>query len=85
MNTNDAYTNAPKGVATALKRAKQVPDFLPPPGELVLREPKVKVTIALNSRCVDFFKRHAVENNTGYQVMINEVLNRYVEKYEASV
>jgi len=79
------YTKAPKELAGAIKRARVIPDFLPPPNELVPKEPKVKVTIALSGRSVDFFKRQAAENNTGYQVMINEVLNRYVEKYETSV
>ena len=72
-------------IAKALKRSKAVADFLPPPEELVAREPRVKVTIALNAKSINFFKKHAKENNTKYQVMINEVLNRYVEKYEASV
>ena len=88
MNTNEdkvTYTDAPEELAAALERAKVIPDFLPPPDELVPRDSKVKVTIALSSRNVDFFKRHAAENNTGYQAMINEVLNRYVEKYDVPV
>ena len=79
------YAKAPEELAEALKRARAIPDFLPPPRELVPKEPKVKITIALSCRSVDFFKRHAAENNIGYQAMINEVLNRYVEKHETSV
>ncbi|MCL2602429.1 MAG: BrnA antitoxin family protein [Treponema sp.] len=79
------YSEAPEELAAAFKRARAITDFLPPPWELVPRESKVKVTIALSGRSVDFFKRCAAENNTGYQAMINEVLNRYVEKYEVSV
>jgi len=79
------YTKAPKEIAEAIERARVISDFLPPPKELVPREPKVKVTIALSGRSVDFFKRQASENNTGYQAMINEVLNRYVEKYDTLV
>ena len=79
------YTKAPREISKSLERSKVIPDFLPPPEQLVRREPKVKVTIALSNKSVDFFKRHARENNTKYQVMINEVLDRYVEKYEASV
>ena len=88
MNTREdkvTYTEAPEEPATALERARTIPDFLPPPEELIRREPKVKVTIALSSRNVDFFKRQAAGNNAGYQAMINEVLNRYVEKYEAKL
>jgi len=79
-----AYAKAPGKLAEALERARAIPDFLPPPHELVPREPKVKVTIALSGRSVDFFKRRAAENGTGYQAMINEVLNRYVEAYDTS-
>ena len=76
-----AYTNAPKNIAAALKNAKAISDFLPPPEELVLKESKVKVTISLSSRSVDFFKKHAKKNNTKYQTMIFEVLDRYVQNY----
>jgi predicted DNA binding CopG/RHH family protein len=75
------YTNAPKGIAAALKDAKEIGDFLPPPEELVLRESKVKVTIALSSRSIEFFKAHAKKNNTKYQTMIYEVLDRYAQNY----
>jgi uncharacterized protein (DUF4415 family) len=57
-------------------------DFLPPPEELVRKEPKVKVTIALNSKSVDFFKWFAERNNVKYQTMINNVLDLYVQKYK---
>jgi hypothetical protein len=75
------YTEAPKDIAKSLRRAKVIPDFLPPPEKLVLKEPKVKITISLNSRSVDFFKKHAKKNNTGYPVLINEVLDRYASNY----
>ena len=76
------YVNAPAGIAQALKNAKPISDFLPPPNELVLKESKVKVTIALSSRSVDFFKKHAKKNNTKYQTMIYEVLDRYAANYQ---
>jgi len=75
------YNDAPKDIAKSLKRAKVIPDFLPPPEELVLKEPRVKVTISLTSRSVNFFKKHAKKNNTGYQTLINEVLDRYARSY----
>ena len=75
------YNDAPKEVAKSLKRAKVIPDFLPPPEELVLKEPKVKITISLSRKSVNFFKNHAKKNNTGYQTLINEVLDRYARNY----
>ena len=76
-----AYTKARKNIAAALEGAKAISDFLPPPEELVLKESKVKVTIALSNRSVEFFKKHAKENNTKYQTMIYEVLDRYAQNY----
>ena len=75
------YNKAPTDIAKSLKRAKVIHDFLPPPEKLVLKEPRVKVTISLNSRSVNFFKKHAKQNNTGYQTLINEVLDRYASNY----
>ncbi|WP_461256929.1 BrnA antitoxin family protein [Treponema sp. R80B11-R83G3] len=46
------------------------------------KEPKVKITITLNSGSVDFFKKHAQENKVKYQTMINEVLDKYVQRYK---
>jgi hypothetical protein len=75
------YAEAPQCVSKALVAGRVVADFLPPPEELVRKEPKVKITITLNSGSVNFFKKFAQENNVKYQVMINEVLDRYVQKY----
>jgi predicted DNA binding CopG/RHH family protein len=49
--------------------------------KLVRKEPKVKITITLNSGSIDFFKKHAKKNNVKYQTMINEVLGKYVKRY----
>ena len=78
------YTDAPKNVSKALRESNIVEDFLPPPEELIRKEPKVKITIALNSGSVDFFKKHAKKNNVQYQTMINEVLDKYVQKYNGN-
>ena len=58
-----------------------VPDFLPPPNELALRDDGVKVTIALSERSVEFFKSHAAKNQTQYQRMIRQLLDAYVDAY----
>ena len=78
---NKMYTEAPKNISRAILEGEIVADFLPPPEKLIRKEPKIKVTITLNSGSVDFFKRYARQNNIKYQTMINEVLDRYVQKY----
>lgn len=78
---NKIYTEAPKNISKAILGGEIIADFLPPPEKLIRKEPKVKITITLNSGSIDFFKKHARKNNVKYQTMINEVLNKYVQKY----
>ena len=79
------YTEAPKNISREITEGEIAADFLPPPEELIRKEPKVKITITLNSGSIDFFKKHARKNNVKYQVMINEVLDRYVQKYKEKI
>ena len=72
------YTSDPIG------SVRVVPDFLPPPEELVFREEAVKVTIALSKRSVEFFKAEARRHDTQYQRMIRRLLDRYAERYAGS-
>lgn len=51
------YANEPLG------RLRVVKDFLPSPGELVLREDTEKVTIVLSKRGINFFKREADDSS----------------------
>ena len=81
MKRKILYTDAPRNISRNLTEGKRIVDFLPPPEKLLKNEPKVKITISLNSGNVDFFKRHAHKNNVKYQTMINEVLTKYVQKY----
>ena len=69
MSENVRYT------AERLGKLKIVPDFLPPPEDLVFREEGVKVTIALSKRSVEFFKDEARRHNTQYQRMIRRLLD----------
>jgi predicted DNA binding CopG/RHH family protein len=78
---NINYTEAPKSISRAIAEGEIAADFLPSPEELARKEPKVKITITLNTRSVDFFKKYARKNNVKYQTMINEVLDRYVQRY----
>ena len=65
------YTDEP------LSELRVVPDFLPRPEELVLREDGIKVTISLSRRSVEFFKGEARKHNTQYQRMIRRLLDAY--------
>ncbi len=81
MRKKTMYADAPAEIAEGIARGEIVADFLPPPDELVRKEPRVKITISLNKRSVDFFKRYAKKNNVRYQTMINEVLDRYARRF----
>jgi hypothetical protein len=75
MSTKIRYTDAPLG------KLKVVPDFLPPPEDLVFRDEGVKVTISLSKRSVEFFKSEARRHNTQYQRMIRRLLDAYTEQH----
>ena len=75
------YTDAPEDFSETIIGGEVVADFLPPPEKLLRKEPKVKITITLNSRSVDFFKKYAQKSHVKYQSMINAVLDNYVQKY----
>jgi len=85
MKKKIIYDDAPKAISRALSESEKIMDFLPPPEKLIKKEPKVKITITLNSGSIDFFKRNAKKNNVKYQTMINEVLDKYVQQYNEKV
>lgn len=58
-----------------------VPDFLPAPEALVLKEEAIKVTLALSKKSVDFFKETASKHHTHYQKMIRNLLDQYAEHF----
>ncbi|MFH1262840.1 MAG: CopG family transcriptional regulator [Pseudomonadota bacterium] len=58
-----------------------VEDFLPPPEKLVAASERVKVTIAVDSTTIRFFKAAAKKAGSKYQRMIREVLNGYARRY----
>jgi hypothetical protein len=58
MNKKIMYTNAPKNISKSITDGEIMADFLPPPEQLVRKEPKVKVTITLNSKSVDWKARY---------------------------
>lgn len=75
------YEDAPAELAEAIEQAEVIPDILPSPDRLVLKEETVRVTLNLNKRSVDFFKSSARKNGVPYQSMIRRVLNIYAERY----
>ncbi|HUF19343.1 MAG TPA: CopG family transcriptional regulator [Burkholderiales bacterium] len=75
MTTRIKYTDEPLG------KLKVIPDFLPFPEELAVREEGVKVTIALSKRSVEFFKREAEKHGTQYQRMIRRLLDTYAQHH----
>src|SRR6266481_3854394 len=78
MSEKIRYTDEPLG------NPRVVPDFLPRPEDLVFRDERVKVTIALSKRSVDFFKSEARKHRTQYQRMIRRLLDAYAERYTRS-
>jgi hypothetical protein len=75
MNKKIRYTNEPLG------KLKVIPDFLPRPEDLFIRDEGIKVTISLSKRSVDFFKSEARKYNTQYQRMIRRLLDAYADCY----
>jgi hypothetical protein len=66
--------------AGEIGRVRVVKDFLPPPGELVLAEDNVKVTLSLTRRSIAFFKREAKRRRVPYQRMIRALVDDYAER-----
>jgi len=78
MSAKIRYTHEPMG------KVRVIPDFLPTPADLALREEGVKVTLSLSKKSVDFFKSEASKHQTQYQRMIRRLLDAYVDGHAAS-
>lgn len=72
------YTNEPLG------RLEIIPNFLPPPDQLVLKDDGVKITLSLSKRSVEFFKAQAARSKVPYQKMIRNLLDTYAEQHSAA-
>lgn len=75
------YTEAPKEIARALESATAMEDFLPSPSELTRKAEKVKITIAVDKRSIDLYRKYAKKHDAKYQTMINGVLVSYADKF----
>ena len=67
--------DVPMGKLTPIK------DALPPPGQLVMPEDTVKVTLLLSKSSVRFFKHQAAHHRVKYQRMIRELVDRYARQH----
>lgn len=72
---NVKYTDEPMG------EIKVIPDFLPGPESIVLKEDTVKVTLSLTKESIEFFKKEAATHHTQYQKMIRGILDCYAQHY----
>ena len=73
--TKIKYTNEKIG------KIRIIPDFLPRPEDLVMKEDIVKVTLSLTKESLDFFKEEAEAHHTQYQKMIRNLLNQYAMRH----
>ncbi len=62
----------------------RIPDFLPPPDQLVIPEENIAVTITLTKSSFEFFKKKAEQYHTQYQKMIRELVDRYAKQYQSN-
>lgn len=76
MNKTVKYTDEPIG------KIKIIPDFLPSPEDLVLKEETTKVTLSITKSSLEFFKRMAKSKNIQYQKMIRALLDKYAEHFD---
>lgn len=59
-----------------------VPDFLPSPAELAGVSKKSKVTLELETKSLNFFKKKAKELGVPYQRMIRNLIDAYAAQYK---
>lgn len=72
------YTDEPIG------KVRVIPNFLPSPDDLVLKDETVKITLSLSKSSVEYFKQAAKKHHTQYQKMIRNLLDRYAQHYDKS-
>ncbi len=77
MKKKIKYTDEP------MEMGERVPDFLPPPSQLMKRETTTKVTLELTKSSLEFFKRQAKKEHVPYQRMIRGLIDAYAKHQEA--
>jgi len=61
-----------------------ISDFLPSPEKLALKKQNTKITIALTSESVEYFKMAAKKHHMQYQKIIRELLDEYVSHQKSA-
>lgn len=74
MKKNSRDENMPIGAVTI------VPDFLPPPEQLVPRKKTVRITMEFTKESIDFFKQKANQHHASYQAMIRNLVDAYAHQ-----
>ncbi|OGR89148.1 MAG: hypothetical protein A2992_09785 [Elusimicrobia bacterium RIFCSPLOWO2_01_FULL_59_12] len=60
-----------------------IPDFLPPPDQLIFPgEQTQKITLLVDRKSLAFYKDRARRYGTKYQRMMREVLKRYARQHD---
>ncbi len=77
MKKKIKYTDEPMGEIEIIE------DTFPRPEDLVFKEDNTKITIALSSSSIAFFKREARKHNTQYQKMFRNLLDEYVARHSS--
>ena len=76
MKKTIKYTDEPIELGATVK------DFLPPPGELALRDKTIRVTLSLNEESVNFFKEEAQKEGIPYLKLIRKVVDLYAQHHQ---
>jgi hypothetical protein len=58
-----------------------VPDFLPPPEELRLKQSRVKVTLEVSRESLDFYKAQSGRDPEGHLRMMQQLLDIYASRH----
>ena len=82
MKIKTNYAEAPKGIAESIENGLIIKDFLPPPEQLIRKQPTQKVTISLTKNSLKFFKKAGKKSHIPYQQLIRKVVEQYSIIYQ---
>lgn len=81
MTKTIKYTDAPEDIDEALESAVAMEDFLPSPADLVRKTEKEKITLAVDKRTLELYRKYAKKHDAKYQAMLNSILVSYADKF----
>lgn len=70
------YTDEPMEIG------QTIPDFLPPPAQLVFKVPRDKITIEVHKPILGFYKAEAEKLGIPYSQLIRAVLSEYAKRMQ---